>query len=235
MELYRSRIVIHEPPSDVATPTRHRLAVLAVVVAAPLSAGAQIKPNDLEFTVPAGYLQQRQGDVIILAPASADPKSPCMYGLAGRHAGDGAARDRGGGRAGAGRRPRLASAGRSARRDARHEPGWLALRWWRAALRPISGQRQVMNAMALVCPPAPTSSTWCGAWATSPLPGRRRDVRAAVPEPAPAGMDADGGRALAKAMAAGGGSPRGPAGIQQLSFRPMAATRAISAARRASA
>src|SRR5689334_1270440 len=50
--------------------------------AAPLMAHQDT--GTLGFTVPPGYAQQRQGEVIVLAPANPDPNS-CIYGLAGRH------------------------------------------------------------------------------------------------------------------------------------------------------
>ena len=40
--------------------------------------------NDLVFALPTGYIEQRNGEVIILAPATANERTPCLYGLAGR-------------------------------------------------------------------------------------------------------------------------------------------------------
>jgi len=136
--------------------TRHRLALLAAAAAAPLTAGAQVKPDDLGFTTPASYLQQRQGDVVVLAPANAGPQHPCIYGLAGRHAYTGS----------------LETAAEAAltqvvvpgwqRLDDRHAAmrgtsadGWPYV-WYRAGFRGnMGGQQTAVNAMALVLPAGP--------------------------------------------------------------------------------
>src|SRR5262245_58380190 len=60
-------------------------AAVLTVALAPADSGAQGGAAELGFTVPAGYAQQRQGDLIILAPANVG-QTPCVYGVAGRHA-----------------------------------------------------------------------------------------------------------------------------------------------------
>src|SRR5262245_32035642 len=59
-------------------------ASLLTVAFAP-DAGAQGDVGELGFTVPAGYVQQRPDGLIILAPTDVG-QTPCVYGLAGRHA-----------------------------------------------------------------------------------------------------------------------------------------------------
>jgi len=140
------------------------IAVLTPLVAAALAvfltpalvrARPQAMSSDLAFTVPAGYVQQRQGDVVILAPANPDANS-CIYGLAGRHAATGS----------------LDATAEAAlvqlvvpgwrRLDDRHAAmrgtavdGW-PYAWYRAAFEgQTNGQRQVVNAMAMVLPAGP--------------------------------------------------------------------------------
>ena len=50
----------------------------------------QASPDDLVFDLPDGYVeQQRTGAVIVIAPAVAHGRTPCLYGLAGRIASSG--------------------------------------------------------------------------------------------------------------------------------------------------
>ena len=51
--------------------------VVALIATAPAHVAAQGASSDLGFAVPAGYAQQRQGDVIILAPAA--PRSVLVH------------------------------------------------------------------------------------------------------------------------------------------------------------
>jgi len=43
----------------------------------------QASSNDLVFALPTGYIEQRNGEVIILAPATTNERTSCLYGLAG--------------------------------------------------------------------------------------------------------------------------------------------------------
>lgn len=130
--------------------------VAALAVALPTIVSAQSGPGDLAFDVPPGYVAQRKDGIVILAPAAPDQHS-CIYGLAGRHAATG---------------PLEASAEAAVvqlvvpgwtRLDDRHAAmrgvsaaGW-PYAWWRAAFatQGANGQRQAMNAMALVLPAGP--------------------------------------------------------------------------------
>jgi hypothetical protein len=175
---------------------------------------------DLAFTVPPGYAQQRQGDVVILAPANPDPNA-CFYGLAGRHAATGP----------------LEAAAEAAllqlvvpgwrRLDDRHAAmrgtavdGW-PYAWYRAAFEgQTNGQRQIVNAMAMVLPAGPGQ--------VHVAPPKGSISRCLLDDGTfdqlfqslrPAGWTPDGGRALTRALigtwrfSAGSG-----AGMQQLTF-----------------
>lgn len=118
-----------------------------------MSAFAFAGSADLGFDVPPGYVQQRSGDVIVLAPAVPSDQTPCIYGIAP---------------------PRPASANLEADAEAALlqavVPGWrriddrhAAMRgvaaagwsyvWYRAAFEgDLGGQRQAVNAMAMVLP-----------------------------------------------------------------------------------
>ena len=107
--------------------------------------------DDLVFAAPAGYIQQGNGDVVILAPATADERTPCLYGFAGRQPTTGD----------------LEADAEAAlvnvvvpgwrRLDDRHAAmrgtsaaGWPYV-WYRAAFEgDLGGQRQAVNAMAMV-------------------------------------------------------------------------------------
>jgi hypothetical protein len=207
------------------TLARHRMprtVVLTPLVAAALAVGATpARSADLAFTVPPGYAQQRQGDVVILAPANPDPHA-CIYGLAGRHAATGA----------------LDTAAEAAlvqlvvpgwrRLDDRHAAmrgtavdGW-PYAWYRAAFEgQMNGQRQVVNAMAMVLP--------AGAGQVHVVWGMGSISRCLLDDATfdqlfqslrPAGWTPDGGQALTRALigtwrfSAGSG-----VGMQQLTFR----------------
>ena len=198
------------------------LGVIALVAAVPGGLVAQVPPPDLGFQVPAGYAQQRQGDLIILAPASPDPNS-CIYGLAGRHAATGT----------------LDAAAEAAvvqlvvpgwrRLDDRHAAmrgtsadGW-PYAWYRAAFEgQMNGQRQVVNAMAMVLP--------AGQGQVHVVWGMGSIARCLLDDATfeqlfhslrPTGWTSDGGQALTRALVgswrftAGAGS-----GLQQLTFKP---------------
>ena len=124
-----------------------------IVMAAPGVQEVQSSSGDLVFALPAGYVQQRNGDVVILAPATVDERTPCVYGLAGRQPTTG----------------NLEADAEAAlvtivvpgwrRLDDRHTAmrgtsavGWPYV-WYRAAFEgDLGGQRQAVNAMAMVLP-----------------------------------------------------------------------------------
>ena len=193
-------------------------AAVALAGAVPLM--AQPDTGTLGFTVPAGYTQQRQGEVTILAPAAPDPNS-CIYGLAGRHAATGP----------------LDAAAEAAvtqvvvpgwrRLDDRHAAmrgtsadGW-SYAWWRASFEgAMNGQRQIVNAAALVLPAGPgqVHVVW-GMGSISRCLLDDATFEQLFHSLRPAGWTSDGGRALTQALVgtwrftAGAGS-----GLQQLAF-----------------
>lgn len=135
---------------------REILGLTPRVLAAPGRAGIQESSNDLVFTPPAGYVQERKGDVVVLVPATTDDRTPCVYGLAGRQMSTG----------------NLETDAQAALVNA-VVPGWrrldnrfAAMRgtsaagwpyvWYRASFEgDLGGQRQVVNAMAMVLPAGP--------------------------------------------------------------------------------
>lgn len=176
--------------------------------------------GDLGFAVPPGYVQQRNGDVIVLAPAAAGERTPCIYGIA----------------------PPVASTG-NLEADAEAAlvqvvvPGWRRLdgnryamrgvsaagweyAWFRAAFQgEIGGQPQAVNAMATVLPAGPgrVHVVW-GMGSISrcllddvPFEQLFHSLR-------PAGWATDEGRALARALV-GSWRHTESAGLQQLHFR----------------
>lgn len=116
----------------------------------------QASSNDLAFALPTGYIEQRNGEVIILAPATTNERTPCLYGLAGRQPSTG-----------------NLEADAEAALVRVVVPGWRRLDDWHYAMRGTSaagwpyvwyraafegdlgGQRQPVNAMAIVLPAGP--------------------------------------------------------------------------------
>ena len=116
----------------------------------------QAASNDLVFALPTGYIEQRNGEVIILAPATTNERTPCLYGLAGRQPSTG-----------------NLEADAEAALVRVVVPGWRRLDDWHYAMRGTSaagwpyvwyraafegdlgGQRQPVNAMAMVLPAGP--------------------------------------------------------------------------------
>jgi hypothetical protein len=176
--------------------------------------------GDLGFQVPAGYVQQRNGDVILLTPAAASDRTPCIYGIA----------------------PPVASSG-NLEADAEAAlvqvvvPGWRRLDGYRYAMRGVSaagweyvwfraafqgeigGQPQAVNAMATVLPAGPgrVHVVW-GMGSISrcllddvPFEQLFHSLR-------PAGWTSDGGQALVRALV-GSWRYTASAGLQQLHFR----------------
>lgn len=174
---------------------------------------------DLGFDVPPGYVQQRSGDVIILAPATASDQTPCIYGIAPA-------------------RPATANLEADAeaallqdvvpgwrRIDDRHAAmrgvaaaGWSYV-WYRAAFEGnLGGQRQAVNAMAMVLP--------AGEGKVHVVWGMGSIARCLLDDVTfehlfhslrPSGWTSDGGQALTRALM---GSWRftATAGLQQLQF-----------------
>ena len=116
----------------------------------------QTSPGDLVFVPPTGYAQERKGDVILLVPATVDDRTPCIYGLAGQQPSSG----------------NLETDAEAAlvnvvvpgwrRLDDRYAAtrgtsaaGWPYV-WYRASFEgDFGGQRQAVNAMAMVLPAGP--------------------------------------------------------------------------------
>lgn len=176
--------------------------------------------GELGFAVPPGYVQQRNGDVIVLTPAAAGERTPCIYGIA----------------------PPVASSG-NLEADAEAAlvqvvvPGWRRLdgnryamrgvsaagweyAWFRAAFQgEIGGQPQAVNAMATVLP--------AGAGRVHVVWGMGSISRCLLDDVPfeqlfhslrPAGWTSDEGRALARALV-GTWRHTESAGLQQLHFR----------------
>ncbi len=181
----------------------------------------QSASGELRFDVPAGYVRHQKDGVVILAPATLDPNA-CMYGVAGRHGATGP----------------LEAAAEAAvsqlvvpgwtRLDDRHaamrgtsHAGW-PYAWWRAAFATqANGQRQVMNAMALVLPAGPNQVhvVW-GMGSISRCLLDDATFEQLFQSLRPPGWTSDGGRAMTQGLAgtwrfnAGSG-----VGLQQLTFR----------------
>jgi hypothetical protein len=183
-------------------------------------AGAGEQQGDLGFEVPPGYVQQRQGDFVILAPATADERTPCIYGFAP---------------------PRPATASLEADAEAalvqQVVPGWRRLddrhaamrgtgatgwpyAWYRAAFEgELGGQRQAVNAMAMVLPAGP--GRLHVVWGIGSISRCLLDdvtFEQLFHSLRPAGWASDGGQALAGALV-GTWRYSASAGVQQLTFR----------------
>lgn len=114
------------------------------------------RQGELGFDMPPGYVQQRTGGLIILAPATVSDRTPCIYGFAPPRPSTG----------------NLEADAEAAlvqvvvpgwrRLDDRHAAmrgtaatGWPYV-WYRAAFDgQLGGERQAVNAMALVLPAGP--------------------------------------------------------------------------------
>jgi hypothetical protein len=128
--------------------------VMSVLLALAWSAvDSAAQARDLGFDVPPGYVQQRSGEVVVLAPSTVSERTPCIYGVAP---------------------PRPTTGNLEADAEAALlevvVPGWrrlddrhAAMRgtaaagwpyvWYRAAFEgELAGQRQAVNAMAMVVP-----------------------------------------------------------------------------------
>jgi hypothetical protein len=185
---------------------------------APAGAGAVGATVELGFAVPPGYVRQQNGAVIILAPAAA-ASTPCIYGVA----------------------PPVATSG-NLEADAEAAllqvvvPGWRRLdgqryamrgvsaagwqyAWFRAAFEgEIGGQRQAVNAMAMVLPAGPgrVHVVW-GMGGISRCLLDDATFEQLFHSLRPAGWTSDGGQALTRALA-GAWRYTASAGLQQLRF-----------------
>jgi hypothetical protein len=187
-----------------------------------LAVTAMLQPaaGELGFTVPAGYVQQRQGDLVVLAPGSPDAGA-CVYGLAGRHAYTGS----------------LEAAAEAAltqlvvpgwqRLDDRHAAmrgtsadGWPYV-WYRAAFRGnMNGQPTSVNAMALVLPAGLGQAHVV--WSMGNIARCLADdltFEALFHSLRPPAWTSDGGQALRQALAGTWRFTAGGAGMHQLTFR----------------
>jgi hypothetical protein len=183
---------------------------------------AQPAAGELGFDVPAGYVRHQKDGIVILAPATPDEHA-CMYGVAGRHGATGP----------------LEAAAEAAvsqvvvpgwsRLDDRHaamrgtSPAGWPYAWWRAAFATqANGQRQAVNAMALVLPAGPDQVhvVW-GMGSISRCLLDDATFEQLFQSLRPTGWASDGGRAFVQALA---GSWRFNAGsgvgLQQLTFGP---------------
>ena len=116
----------------------------------------QTSSGDLVFVPPAGYVQDRKGEVILLVPGTADDRTPCIYGLAGQQPStDNLETDA------AAALVNVVVPGwrrlddRYAAMRGTSAAGWPYV-WYRAAFEgDFGGQRQAVNAMAMVLPAGP--------------------------------------------------------------------------------
>ena len=190
------------------------------VTTPPAASISQQRGVDLAFDVPPGYVQQRNGDVIILAPATANDRTPCIYGLAGL-------------------RPATASLEADAeaallqavvpgwrKLDDRHAAmrgiaaaGWPYV-WYRAAFEgDLGGQRQAVNAMAMVLPAGQgrVHVVW-GMGSISRCLLDDATFEQLFHSLRPTSWTSDGGQALTRALV-GTWRYTASAGLQQLSFK----------------
>ncbi len=176
--------------------------------------------GELGFDVPPGYVQQRSGDVVILAPADPGERTPCIYGIAA---------------------PRPATGNLEADAEAALlqsvVAGWRRLDDWHYAMRGTSaagwpyvwyraafegelgGRRQAVNAMAMVLPAGPgrVHVVWgMGSIARCLLDDA--SFERLFHSLRPAGWTSDGGQALMRSLV-GTWRYTASAGLQQLTFR----------------
>jgi hypothetical protein len=183
------------------------------------ASGAEGQASDLGFDVPAGYVQQRSGDVVILAPATPGDLTPCIYGLApARSATTSLEAD-----AEAALLQTVVPGWR--RLDDRHyamrgtaAAGWPYV-WYRAAFEgEMGGERQAVNAMALVLPagPARVHVVW-GMGGISRCLLDDATFEQLFHSLRPHGWTSDGGQALTRALV-GTWRYTASSGLQQLTF-----------------
>lgn len=199
-------------------------ATAAPAPAAPAPPGGQrstgAPAGELAFEVPPGYVQQRSGDVVVLAPAAVSERTPCIYGIAAPRAATGNLEAD----AEAALLQSVVSGWR--RLDDRHyamrgtsAAGWPYV-WYRAAFEgELGGQRQAVNAMAMVLP--------AGQGRVHVVWGMGSIARCLLDDASfeqlfhslrPAGWTSDGGQALMRTLV-GTWRYTASAGLQQLTFR----------------
>lgn len=193
--------------------------ILTAPAPAPLSVpGAD---DTLGFDVPPGYVQERRGEIVLLSPAAVSERTPCVYGIAP---------------------PRPATGDLEADAEAALlqvvVPGWRRIdsRDRRAAMRGVSaagwdylwyrtpfegelgGQRQAVNAMAMVLPAGPgrVHVVW-GLGSISRCLLDDATFEQLFHSLRPAGWRSDEGRALTRALV-GAWRFSASAGLQQLTF-----------------
>jgi hypothetical protein len=177
------------------------------------------RQNELGFDVPPGYIQQRTGELTILAPASASERTPCIYGFAPARPSTG----------------NLETDAEAAvvqvvvpgwrRLDDRHAAmrgtaahGW-PYAWYRAAFDgQWGGERQAVNAMALVLPAGPgqVHVVW-GLGGISRCLLDDATFEQLFHSLRPPAWVSDGGKAFARALV-GTWRYTASAGLQQLTF-----------------
>jgi hypothetical protein len=174
---------------------------------------------DLGFAVPPGYVQQRAGDVIVLVPTAPTGTTPCLYGIA-------PPRSATGNLEADAERALLETVVPGWRRlDDRHAAmrgvsaaGWRYV-WYRAAFEgDIGGERQAVNAMALVLPAGPNRVH--GVWGMGGISRCLLDdasFEQLFHSLRPAGWPSDRGQELNRAML-GTWRYTASAGLQQLTF-----------------
>jgi hypothetical protein len=185
------------------------------------SAGAQEPQDELRFAVPPGYVQQRNGEIVVLAPATPNERTPCVYGVAPARRGTGNLETDA-------ERALLEAVVPGWRRlDDRHSAmrgtaagGWPYV-WYRAAFEgEINGERQFVNAMAMVLPAAQgrVHVVW-GMGSISRCLCDDATFELLFHSLQPTAWTSDRGRALAGSLI-GTWRYTASAGLQQLSFRP---------------
>ncbi len=213
LDAFFSTLRVEPSPPTTAAP-----ASTAPATGAQRSTGAPA--GELAFDVPPGYVQQRNGALVILAPAAVDERTPCIYGTAA---------------------PRAATGNLEADAEAALlqsvVPGWRRLDDWHYAMRGTSaagwpyvwyraafegelgGQRQAVNAMAMVLPAGPgrVHVVWgMGSIARCQLDDA--SFEQLFHSLRPAGWTSDEGRALMRTLV-GTWRFTASAGLQQLTFR----------------
>ena len=176
--------------------------------------------GELGFDVPPGYVQHRSGELVVFTPAVVSERTPCIYGLAP---------------------PRAATADLEAdaeaalvevvvpgwrRLDDRHAAmrgvaaaGWPYI-WYRAAFEgELGGQRQAVNAMAMVLPAGQgrVHVVW-GIGSISRCLLDDATFEQLFHSLRPAGWMSDGGQALTRALV-GAWRFTASTGLQQLTFK----------------
>jgi hypothetical protein len=175
--------------------------------------------RELRFEVPSGYVEQRSGELVVLIPRTVDERTPCVYGIA-------PARPSSGDLDADAERALLEVVVAGWRRlDDRHAAmrgvsaaGW-SYSWYRAAFEgDVGGQRQAINAMAMVLPA--DSGAVHVVWGMGSIARCLLDdatFEQLFQSLAPSGWTSDGGAALARALV-GTWRHTASVGLQQIRF-----------------